>query len=113
MVTFGAMQIVALWAMCALTGCSLLTVKGPDQAQVGAPMCTRDARLPIVVDGLGALVIGGTGLAAAGEGSDSETKGAGYALIGIGVLAAVSAIVGIKRQDECAQAWDSYTTGGR
>ena len=76
-------------------------------------MCTRDARLPIVVDSLGALTFGIAGGAAVSEGSDSDTQNAGIAMLGVGILAAVSAVVGIRRQDDCAQAWNAYANGER
>lgn len=98
----------------AMSGCSLLVVKGPTKGEA-PPRCSKSARGPVVVDVLLAVVgIAGVSAGASGDtgGEDEPTTGerAATAVFGGAILATAvtSAIVGYKRADECRQEWDAF-----
>lgn len=102
-----------------LGGCSIATVRGPNDAAPNSdpPRCTRDARLPIVVDGMLGLVgiAGGAGgIASEGGKAGTGTYVGGGALIAGGLFATISAIIGYRRQHACEEAWSVFAgVGGR
>lgn len=104
-------RTTAAIAAITLTSCSLLTVQAPNpRARADQPPdCTAGDRLPIVVDGLAAVVT----LPGVLFVSDEETtadNAIAVAATAAGVAFAASAIVGLRRERQCRHAWDVYAT---
>lgn len=110
-------KLTAALVATSLTGCSLMMVRGPrDDAPVSeVPRCTTHARIPIGLDITWALVLMAAGLAGASSNDPNQAQSdkdaqaaAGIAVAGVGALFATSAVIGFRRADSCADAWNAY-----
>ena len=107
-VRFGMRRTASLAAV-VLTSCSLLAVRGPDpRGRVDQPPdCTINARAPVVVDGLAALVTLPGVLFLSGDASTANNA-ISVAATAAGVAFFASAVVGYRREGRCRHAWDVY-----